>query len=210
NALAGAPPELALPTSRPRPAIPSRRGHAVPLEVPAEVHAGLVGLAREQGVTLFMVVQAALAVLLSRLGAGDDVPLGTGIAGLPGVRASAVRAGTGVARFDLDIALAATRDAEGRPDGLRGRLLAAADLFGEQTARAVAGRLGLVLAAVAADPGIRLRQVEVLDAAERTQVTRGRTDAAPDVSASFTAGLSDLDITVAELFAARAARTAAA
>src|SRR5207302_7590031 len=57
------------------------RGHAVPLHVPAQVHRQLAALAREQGVTLFMVVQATLAVLLRKLGAGDDIPVGTGIAG---------------------------------------------------------------------------------------------------------------------------------
>jgi amino acid adenylation domain-containing protein/non-ribosomal peptide synthase protein (TIGR01720 family) len=81
KALAGLPEELPLPADRPRPAVASQRGTSLPFTVPAEVHARLLTLARSCDVTLFMVVQAAVAGLLSRLGAGADIPLGTPVAG---------------------------------------------------------------------------------------------------------------------------------
>jgi amino acid adenylation domain-containing protein len=247
------------------------------------VHAGLAALAREQGVTMFMVVQAALAVLLSRLGAGEDIPVGTGVAGrsdaalrdlvgffvnslvlrtdvsgdpeftsllgrvreywlgaldhqdvpferlvevlaperslarhplfqvnltvqnnapavleLPGLRAAGMPSGKPpAARFDLNIRLGESRDGQGRPAGLRGGLTAAADLFDEATARAISGRFARVLAAVAADPGSRPRQVELLGAQERAQILDRWNDTARQVPGG----------TLPELFAAQAART---
>ena len=86
------------------------------------------------------------------------------------------------------ISLARGAGADGAPGGLRGQLMAAADLFDAGTARAIAGRLARVLAAVAADPEVRLRQVEVLDAAERAQVVTGWNDTAAPVPAGIGAG----------------------
>src|SRR5580704_13028488 len=81
QALDGMPEELALPAIRPRPPVPSHRGISAALQVPGSVHAGLAALAREQSVTMFMVIQAGLAVLLARLGAGTDIPVGSPVAG---------------------------------------------------------------------------------------------------------------------------------
>ncbi|WP_368857955.1 amino acid adenylation domain-containing protein [Streptomyces sp. 43Y-GA-1] len=79
--LSGLPDEIALPADRPRPQTPSRIAGSVGVDLPAAVHGQLTALAREANVSLFMVVQAGLAALLHRLGAGDDIPLGSLIAG---------------------------------------------------------------------------------------------------------------------------------
>ncbi|MGK5550584.1 amino acid adenylation domain-containing protein [Actinomadura kijaniata] len=80
-ALEGLPDQLDLPTDRPRPAQASHRGGVVEMELDAGTHRRLEELARERQVTMFMVVQAGLAVLLSRFGAGTDIPIGTMVAG---------------------------------------------------------------------------------------------------------------------------------
>ncbi|MFJ1938893.1 non-ribosomal peptide synthase/polyketide synthase [Kitasatospora sp. NPDC088160] len=79
--LADLPERIQLPADRPRPAVASHRGGFVHVGLDAELHRGLRELAREHGTSLFMVLQAGLAALLSKLGAGDDIPVGSPVAG---------------------------------------------------------------------------------------------------------------------------------
>jgi hypothetical protein len=255
QALAGAPAELALPADRPRPRVPSHRGHRAPLEIPAQLHARLADLARARGATLFMVLQAGLAVLLSKLGAGADIPVMTPVAGrtdkalddlvgffinrlvlrtdlsgdppfgvlldrvreaglsaldhqdvpfnrlvealpsghslarqplsqvvlamqnnvapaldLPGIETSPLPVGANSAVADIHVGVAEVFGEDGAPAGIHGALMAAEDLFDPGTAQQMARRLVRVLAAVAANPLIRLHEVEVLDEEERRRI----------------------------------------
>ncbi|MFL5251367.1 MAG: amino acid adenylation domain-containing protein, partial [Rhodopila sp.] len=81
TALGGLPDELNLPADRPRPAVASYRGDVVPVHLHSQLHGQLLALARANGASLFMVLQAAFAALLSKLGAGDDIAIGSPIAG---------------------------------------------------------------------------------------------------------------------------------
>ncbi|MFJ5093763.1 condensation domain-containing protein [Streptomyces sp. NPDC088557] len=83
EALAGLPPVTALPADRPRPAEPSHRGGTVTARIGPEAHRGLLTLSRKAGASLFMVVRAALATALSAAGAGEDLAIGTPVAGRP-------------------------------------------------------------------------------------------------------------------------------
>ncbi|MFF5106784.1 amino acid adenylation domain-containing protein [Streptomyces sp. NPDC000134] len=93
---------------------------------------------------------------------------------LPGLRVSPVMPGEAPpARFDLSVTLAERRDAGGAPAGLGGGILYAADLFDEDTVRGLAERLARVLEQVAADPEIRLSDLDLLDEGERARVVEG-------------------------------------
>src|SRR5580704_6846340 len=82
EALAGLPDELALPFDRPRPAELSQGGGTVRWQLADPgLHAALAGLAAEHQVSVLTVLRAGLAALLSRLGAGTDIPLGIPVAG---------------------------------------------------------------------------------------------------------------------------------
>ncbi|MGW4896246.1 amino acid adenylation domain-containing protein, partial [Kitasatospora sp. NPDC004240] len=82
--LAGLPDQLELPTDRPRPAVAGHRGATVPFALDADTHTALAALARTTGTSVFMVVQAGLAALLTRHGCGTDLPIGTPVAGRDG------------------------------------------------------------------------------------------------------------------------------
>ncbi|MDG4861850.1 amino acid adenylation domain-containing protein, partial [Streptomyces sp. T-3] len=81
EALADLPEEVTLQGDRQRPALASYQGAKVTAELSTAAHERLQALVRESGATLFMAVQAATAAVLTRSGAGTDVPIGSPVAG---------------------------------------------------------------------------------------------------------------------------------
>ena len=125
--LQGLPEELELPFDRPRPAVASYRGECLPLELSAELHAGLVELARERARACSWCCRPALAALLTRLGAGSDIPIGSPIAGRtegagrPGrvLRQHAGAAHRHVGGSELPGGAGTGADDDSRPSGIR-------------------------------------------------------------------------------------------
>ncbi|MGH3520223.1 MAG: amino acid adenylation domain-containing protein [Haloechinothrix sp.] len=79
--LDGVPEEIELPADRSRPARPAFTGGEIEIELEPVAYQGLRKLARDTGASMFMVLHAAVAALLNRMGAGEDIPLGSPIAG---------------------------------------------------------------------------------------------------------------------------------
>ncbi|WP_443742837.1 amino acid adenylation domain-containing protein, partial [Streptomyces oryzae] len=78
--LDGLPDRIPLPWDRPHPTAAARSA-TYRVQWDGELHRAVRRLARVCGATPFMVVQAGLAALLARLGAGEDIPIGTAVAG---------------------------------------------------------------------------------------------------------------------------------
>ncbi|MEV4643211.1 amino acid adenylation domain-containing protein, partial [Actinoplanes sp. NPDC049548] len=129
----------------------------------------------------------------------QNVPQGDAGWELPGVRVSPYDSGDdgAPARFDLSVDLVERRDLDGNPAGLVGTFLYATDLFDATTVITLVDRLLRLLRRVAADPAIRIDDIDVMDPDERNHVTRVWNDTAVAVPA----------VTVPELFAAQVART---
>src|SRR5262249_29380492 len=71
---------LELPTDRPRSVARSYKGAIVPMAFSKKLENELECLSREEGATLFMVLLAAVDVLLSRYSLQEDIVVGTPIA----------------------------------------------------------------------------------------------------------------------------------
>jgi hypothetical protein len=78
--LEGAPPQLKLPTDRPRPANQSFRGALLPFKFPAELAGTVAEICKAEQVTPFIALLTVLQVLLRRYSGQNDISIGSPIA----------------------------------------------------------------------------------------------------------------------------------
>lgn len=79
--LDGAPDEISVATDRPRPPALGTTGVLADFTVRPEIRRAYRNVGDDCGATEFMVLTAALTALMSRLGGGDDIAIGTPVAG---------------------------------------------------------------------------------------------------------------------------------
>ncbi|WP_425437521.1 amino acid adenylation domain-containing protein [Mycobacterium szulgai] len=78
--LEGVPEDTGLRPDLPRQPVPSGAGDSVEFSIDAQTRAKLADMCRQLGITEFMLLQTAVAVVLHKAGGGVDIPLGTPIA----------------------------------------------------------------------------------------------------------------------------------
>ncbi|KAA8879750.1 amino acid adenylation domain-containing protein, partial [Nocardia colli] len=93
--------------------------------------------------------------------------LPTGAVALPGLDVEALDLGLDEAKFDLQLTAVELFDADGARAGLSMRFGYATDIFDAATVRSFATRLTQVLTAVATDPAIAIRAIDIRAAAQR-------------------------------------------
>ncbi|MBW7477833.1 amino acid adenylation domain-containing protein, partial [Paenibacillus oenotherae] len=76
-------PVLELPTDDARPAVQRFEGESIGFDLPLEVEARVRQIASQTGATLYMVLLAAYATLLSKYSGQEDIIIGTPVAGRP-------------------------------------------------------------------------------------------------------------------------------
>ncbi|MFG3041233.1 amino acid adenylation domain-containing protein [Streptomyces sp. NPDC048330] len=118
-------------------------------------------------------------------------------ADFPGLETRAEYSPTSTAKFDLTVGFDEHLTPDGRPGGLDITAEYATDLYDPETVEALLARLGRLLAEAVAHPDTPLSGLDLLDAAERTLLLDTWTGHATPVP----------DGSVADLFAAQAART---
>ncbi|MTE17004.1 non-ribosomal peptide synthase/polyketide synthase [Nocardia aurantiaca] len=126
---------------------------------------------------------------------------GAGTFALPELTVSAVEIDDPTVKFDLHLVVGELGDRA----GLTGNLRYATELFDAATVAALAERFVRVLAAVAADATVRVGDLDLLDAAERTRILHEWNDTAAVLDLPELP--RDTAVTLASLFEAQVART---
>ncbi|MCD2157842.1 amino acid adenylation domain-containing protein [Rhodococcus cerastii] len=81
NSLAGVPEESTLTPDRPRPGTPTHHGEDIAFTIEEDTVAGLQRVADARNVSIFMIVQTAVALAASILGSGNDIVIGSPVGG---------------------------------------------------------------------------------------------------------------------------------
>ena len=94
----------------------------------------------------------------------------TGVFELPGLQVEGLPAGEDQAKFDLQLTAVETFDDSGSLTEIETTFTYATSIFTESTIASFAGRFGKILAAVASDPRVVLRSIDILSDEEKAEL----------------------------------------